>query len=846
MITEDTYTIPDWDGPVALSIEEYREVQSYDALNRPVFHEVGRSGQGTSSVSYGYDRRGLLTSVVIGTPGHVDQAIVSSIAYNSKGQRDSIVYGNGTETGYEYEPDTFRLKKIRTRKSAEVLQDLGYVYDPSGNIMRITNASEDATYFNNQVVSGDQVFEYDALYRLSLSTGREHMGQSGVHVSQPDSQHDVHRVALPHPGNGQAMQSYRQHYVYDSVGNMRSMRHVSGLGSFTHRWTKHFRYNNSTLDRNALGVAATERENNQLLEYEVGGLTQGYDYDAHGSMDALQSTGYGMVWDGFDRLHFMDLPSGTSHYWYTGDGQRSRKVLTDGDRILSERIYMGSLEVYREYDAQGEVKLERESFHVQDDTERMAMVDTKTIDHPADDTEEHLIRYQYGNHIGSSGLELDGAGNVISYEEYYAFGGTSYQAVDQAIKSASKRYRYTGMERDEESGMNYHTARYYLPWLCRWSSADPLGLIDGVNLYRYSRNNPVKFYDSQGTDPPDDDPPVVVTPLLTDSSVSGSLNFASSPSGLVPRSTSFSGTMRSSFQLRVPSLDMNTTGLADVDFSLNSDLITDTSYFNANGWMVLGSVSGLNVVTSGEVNLVGPTDGSLTQTTGNLQLQGSVGFSSFSLGRFGGDATLSNGNFQASVHATSVANLVRLNADATGTISDSGQINFTNLSGEFHAGVPGLNVDGNVSGASNQDGGLDLSANAQLRILGIPSLSIQGSGSLSQDGYDFSGAYSGYIPPLSYATGNFSLSSTTGIDADAHVFGLTYTPELKVKDPAPLPAPLRDALGEDEGPSSPPSGLTLGYSYSRYNRGAFTHFSAGIMTNDFSTFGVGAYLRTPF
>ena len=99
--------------------------------------------------------------------------------------------------------------------------------------------------------------------------------------------------------------------------------------------------------------------------------------------------------------------------------------------------------------------------------------------------------------------------NVISYEEYTPYGSTSYQAVDQGIKAAAKRYRYTGKERDEETGLYYHGARYYAAWLGRWVSCDPAGLIDGVNLYVYTRNNPIVNMDpagmqAKGADPNND------------------------------------------------------------------------------------------------------------------------------------------------------------------------------------------------------------------------------------------------------------------------------------------------------------------------------------------------------
>ena len=54
------------------------------------------------------------------------------------------------------------------------------------------------------------------------------------------------------------------------------------------------------------------------------------------------------------------------------------------------------------------------------------------------------------------------------------------------------------MERDEESGLSYHTARYYLPWLGRWGSCDPLCPTSGLNCYVYTSNSPTGRVDSGG------------------------------------------------------------------------------------------------------------------------------------------------------------------------------------------------------------------------------------------------------------------------------------------------------------------------------------------------------------
>ena len=222
-----------------------------------------------------------------------------------------------------------------------------------------------------------------------------------------------------------------------------------------------------------------------------------------------------MHWDFKDQLRVtqrqavnVDDSDGIQHqgertyYVYNAAGQRVRKVTErqNGTR-MKERIYLGGFELYREYNGNGiTVKLERETLHVMDDKQRIALVETKTITNPNVDSAEQLVRYQFGNHLGSASLELNDNAVVISYEEYYPYGSTSYQAVNKDLNAAVKRYRYTGKERDEESGLYYHGARYYAPWLGRWVSCDPKGMVDGPSLYIYTRNNPINMLDPTGND----------------------------------------------------------------------------------------------------------------------------------------------------------------------------------------------------------------------------------------------------------------------------------------------------------------------------------------------------------
>jgi RHS repeat-associated protein len=54
------------------------------------------------------------------------------------------------------------------------------------------------------------------------------------------------------------------------------------------------------------------------------------------------------------------------------------------------------------------------------------------------------------------------------------------------------------MERDESTGLEYHSARYFAPWLARWTAADPAGIADGTNQYVYVRGNPLIRLDWSG------------------------------------------------------------------------------------------------------------------------------------------------------------------------------------------------------------------------------------------------------------------------------------------------------------------------------------------------------------
>lgn len=465
-----------------LEPDEFVLTTTYDALNRP----ITIVSPDRSVLRPGYNSAGLLERVDVRLREADPQwtPFVTGIDYDARARRTLIHYGNAVRSEYTYDPMSHRLSRLRTVGRASVLQDLSYVYDPSGNVVHVRDDAQQTLYFDNTVVEPHTDHTFDALYRLVVASGREHIGS--LPTPQP-TWNDEARRHLTHPHDGTAMRTYTERYSYDAVGNILALVHRAARGD----WTRNFHYREpSSLE--------PDRYGNRLTDTRVGaGPVEPYTYDAHGntlSMPHLAAMG----WDHRDRLQRVDRGGGgIVHYVYDTNGQRVRKVADrhNGTRQY-ERIYIGGFEAYREYRGDGKtIALERTTLHIMDDARRVARVENRT--RGDDGSPEHLIRYQFDNLLGTVCLETDDQGVPTSYEEYHPFGTTSYQAV-RFTGEPLKRYRFTGKERDEETGLYYHGARYYAPWLGRWSSVDPAGLLDGPAPYTYVRNNPVTLSDPTG------------------------------------------------------------------------------------------------------------------------------------------------------------------------------------------------------------------------------------------------------------------------------------------------------------------------------------------------------------
>ena len=511
----DYRSLPDWARDPGIEAERFASSTTYDALNRPV-----TVTSPDDSVYYaGYNETGLLARIDVALRGRqrdrkpLRTHFVRRIDYNARSQRTRIEYGNGAYSTYEYHEKTFRLVLLTTLRASEHdglstqifadasrIQDLHYTYDPAGNITEIIDHALRTVFHRNRKVDPVCRYIYDPLYRLIEATGRETIGQTEFDFAPPYGYYrDYPFVGAAQLGDLQSLQQFAEHYEYDPLGNFRSLVHRAEHGS----WSRHYAYLEDSL-------LEPEKHSNRLsqtnLQEDGRRGPQRYLYDVNGNIMQMPHLPV-MQWDFMDRLaaSARQVANGggaeTTFYQYDAAGQRVRKVTErrNGTR-KGERLYLGGFEIFHEYDRDGDqIVLERETLHVMDNKERIALVETLIREHaypvPAPDP---VQRYQLANHLGSATLELDEAARLISYEEYAPYGCTVYQAGRHAAEVRQKRYRYTGKERDEENGFSYHGARYCAPWLGRWASCDPASLSDGLNVYRYASANPVGLSDRSG------------------------------------------------------------------------------------------------------------------------------------------------------------------------------------------------------------------------------------------------------------------------------------------------------------------------------------------------------------
>lgn len=480
-------TVVDWrgDGPVAWDSDLEPMSQAHTTL--AIADATGTALEVIDAAGnvqrVAYDVAGRLLGSWLTRKGAAEQVIVKSLTYSAAGQKLREEHGNGVVTTYTYEAMTQRLAGIKTTRparyssGASALQDLRYTYDPVGNVLSVRNDAEATRFWRNQKMVPENIYTYDSHYRLASATGRE-MANAGQSRN------------LPHlnPFDSATYTQYTRTYRYDRAGNLTQIRHSAPAtnNSYTTEITVSDRSN-----RAVLSSLATDPRQVEAL------------FGAAGQQNVLLP-GQQLAWTPRAEVRYVAPVTreggldDCESYRYDSASQRVLKSSlqrTAGGMLTQRVTYLPGLELRRT--SMGEKVAESLQVMTVGEAGRaqVRMLHWET-GKPLDIANDQL-RYSYDSLIGSSALELDGSGNVISQEEYYPFGGTAVWVARNEIEGRYKTIRYSGKERDA-TGLYYYGYRYYQPWAGRWLSADPAGTVDGLNLYCMVRNRAVTLRDRDG------------------------------------------------------------------------------------------------------------------------------------------------------------------------------------------------------------------------------------------------------------------------------------------------------------------------------------------------------------
>lgn len=250
---------------------------------------------------------------------------------------------------------------------------------------------------------------------------------------------------------------------------------ANGLDAFTHdsadNWT--------SADIDGVSYLPSQGTDHRLLSF--GGVVS---TDGAGSITSDPSTGSTYGYDGLGRLVQANLTSG-EQYEFLNDAFGRLGHFSASPTEGSTFQWMGQ-KILRE------VPL--------GDKPRLLYIPGGAGGPLATQVGSDLYYHHYG-YAGRIAATTDAAGGLVERYQYSAFGQPKiHDASGQAQTHAVGGFRLltTGQPWFPKLGMHRYGVRWYAPHMGRFVSPDPMGMVDGPNVYRYALSSPVMFVDPWG------------------------------------------------------------------------------------------------------------------------------------------------------------------------------------------------------------------------------------------------------------------------------------------------------------------------------------------------------------
>lgn len=467
----------------------------YDPLNRVTGRaysaqncQNGRLPVGTDIVAYFYDSgtngKGHLTSLI-------DEPGSASYTYDALGRvtaEQRTIAGISKSMAYGYNLDN-SLATVTYPSGAIVT----YTPDAAGRVVSVTDAGNGINYVTNATYGADNSVAGFLSGNTITSSFSYNKRLQPVNMSASASSQTVFSIgydfhlASGDNGNVYGITNYRdqtrnQTFTYDALNRLASaenagtdctIRLSDGNLKF---WGNSYSYdtwgnliNKTPLQGSCAGesLSVTALPNNQLA---------GYGYDAAGNMIHDLTIGNWYTYDAENRI----IGTGGYNYIYDVEGNRVEKSNGSTGMLY---WYM-SPGIIGESDLLGNIQHEYVFFN----GERVARKDGS------------VVSYYFSDHLKTADVITDANGNIQAESDYYPWGGEL-----KLINNDSNHYKFTGKERDLETGLDYFGARYYANALARFIQPDPKALskarlVDPQqwNRYSYVRNNPLIYVDADG------------------------------------------------------------------------------------------------------------------------------------------------------------------------------------------------------------------------------------------------------------------------------------------------------------------------------------------------------------